>query len=502
MYTLDSWGTVIDSSATIHGTRLMQMANGDLLVYSGINQQLSRNDTLGNTIWSEFCIGYFAYDTSAVYLANSTSSVKKIDAISGVQIWNRNYNHSPISNIKATHDGGFMASVGYRPKGRYGNGMSFESPGYLFRADSFGDTLWLRTYPFPHFGLSDFAIVAGGNILTGGCYLSGLTEYPSDKYSTFCCMMNTDGSYPLAQTNYVSPSDANNDHLSNWVDDVLETIISLGQTGTPRDTSLDGNGGLGQPFCNSSDIAINWPGSSPTGVNYKYSDFDGNGIVDTNDVYALDFCGSWGQDSLILYYRYGNPDIAKSTEEFCIVPVHDTIQPGEDVLYYLIMGNSVNPVDSIYGFALSCFINDLGYDHLDSLASYITDLGNPGIDLLCSQSGAFVTINQKVRNHVLMCRTDFQNANSVYDTVGLIRFSGIFLQSVFAPTIADFKAILADGTEIPFNTCAGTIFIDSSLLSVEEKQNTVVSISPNPTSDFLIVKITIGWSFTILLVST
>ena len=486
MFTLDRWGGVIDSNAAIHGTRFMELSNSDLLVYSSSTQQLSRMDTLGNALWSVACSGYFTYDTTSVFLTSSAGSVKKIDAITGALIWNRSYFHSPISDIKATYDGGFMASIGYRPRGRQGVNISSATPGYLFRADSLGDTLWHRTYLLPHFGLSDFAIVPGGNILTGGCYFSGQTSSPPIFYSTFCCMMNTDGSYPLAQTDYISESDANHDHFSNWVDDALQTMLALGQTGTPRDSSLDGNGAFGFGSCGVREIAIDWPGSSSPGINSKYADFDGNGVVDTNDILAFNPC--YNLDSSIQYYRYGNPDLSLSTEEFCLTPVNDTIQPGENAFFYLKLGNPGNPVDSIYGFAFSCFMDEMGYSDLEALTPYPSSFGTPGIDLLSFRQYGNVTMQQYSRYHIMMCRNDFQNATAVSDTVGLIRFSGYFLQSLITPTIADFKAILVNGTEVPFSVCTGSVYIDSSTVSVHENQFSDLIVFPNPSSNFISVK--------------
>ncbi|CAN5608628.1 hypothetical protein BH11BAC1_BH11BAC1_02500 [soil metagenome] len=487
MYTLDSNGNLIDSTGFVNGTRLIQMTNGDLLVLKNGNM-LCRQDTLGNIFWSQPCNGPFAYDTASVYIVNSNSFVQKVNAITGNQIWNRDYGYTPVSDIKPFYPGGFAASIGYKPKGIYNWQGVPATPGYLFAADSTGDTLWTRTYPLPHYGLSAFNIVPGGNILTGGCYLSWNTFTPYKDFSAFCCMMNADGSYPLAQTDYVSPSDANHDHFSYFVDDALETMLAIGQTGTARDTSLDGIEGNGAFSCNSNNIAIDWMGSSAAGVNYKYADFDGNGLIDTNDVTDFDNCPFNIPDSIPLYYRIGSNDGSQSVNEFCLIPVHDTIQPGEPAMYYMVMGSGGNPIDSIYGFAFSTYISEWGSDVLDSAAYYNTSLGTFGINLFGYHGRSFVTNAGLIRNHVLMCRTDLQNATSVQDTVGLIRFSGFFQQSPIVPAITDFKAVLVSGTEIPFNVCAGSIYIDSSSVGVHEKQNLALSIFPNPSSNYLSVK--------------
>jgi len=476
LYTLDAAGNTIDSTDLISGTRLIEMANGDLLVFTAGNV-LTRTDLSGNIIWSQACTGVFAYDTASVFIANANSFIKKVDALSGVQNWNHDYGYSPISEIEATHDGGLIASIGYKANGVTATG-GVPSPGVLFRADSSGDTLWTRTYSLPHFGLSTFKMMPGGNLLAGGCYMSGYTQAGMNRnHSAFFCMMNADGSYPLVQISYLVPGDANHDQFINFVDDALETMLSLGQTGTGRDTSVDGQGRL-PCLSDFNDVAIEWDSISASGINCKYADYDGNGIIDTNDV-RTDYCYS---DSMPVIFRFQNQDLAQSVEEFCLVPVHDTIALGDTALFYMIMGNNANPVDSLYGFAFSYFTS---YNDVSPYPLFFNSaLGTIGSDLFAFHD----MVSDRV--HTLMCRTDFQNAINVNDTMGIVYFIGIGLDTstVYNPVIADFKAILSNGTEIPFNVCAGTVIVDSSMVSVEEKDNYQLKVFPNPASEQLEIR--------------
>jgi hypothetical protein len=402
MFTIDILGNVVNSTSAINGRKIMELTNGDLLVLDQGNT-LYRSDTLGNIIWSHNCDGFFDYDTAHVFILNSNSSIMKVDALSGAQIWNRNYGYFPVSDIEATHDGGFLASIGYKPTVPYGYAAGTPSPGILFRADSLGDTLWTRNYTLPYYGLSAFSIV-GANILTGGCYLSWLSTSPYKDHSAFICMMNADGSFPLQQTDYMVPSDADDNHYRNFVDDALATMLALGKTGIPRNTSLDSVG----TYCDRVDIAIDWQTSSACGIDNKYADCDGNGIIDTNDIKNINNIIYCIPDSLPLYYRLGGTNQNQSIEEFSLVPVNDTILPGEDAYFYMILGSSGNPVDSIYGFALSYFIGEWGLDHADSATFYSSTLGTPGINMWAYHNYSFVTMNLQLRTHTMICRTDFQ----------------------------------------------------------------------------------------------
>jgi hypothetical protein len=489
IYEFDVSGTVMDSSGLIDGKKIIGMTNGDLLVLTPANL-LIRTDITGNIFWSQPCSGVFAYDGSNVFIANGNSFVRKVDAVTGIQQWNRDFGFSPLSGIEPVHDGGFIASAGYKPYGvAPSNGVAM--PGNLFRADSTGDTLWTRTYEVPHFGLSALKLLSNGNIISGGCYLSGCALWIPTWYSTFYCQMDSDGTNPLLQTSYIRAGDANHDHITSFVDDALETMLSIGQTGIPRDSSLDGQGPVMHNHCECWDIATDWSSLTNSGANSRYADFDGNGIIDTNDVSGYGYCMV---DSFPVPYRLSSTVHAGVAEDFCLIPVNDIIQlqsadslfPSDTVYYYMIMGSNVNPVDSIYGFAFSYSISEAGNNWADSIDYFDGVLGQHGIDLFTFQD--FRTCgywNQYCRSHTLICRTDFQNAYNINDTLGIIRFVGLFNTSPFTPSVVDFKAILADGTEIPFNVCTGSVFIDSSLVSIRENEKVGVKIFPNPASRYL-----------------
>src|SRR5687767_13300258 len=150
MYTIDAFGNVIDTTGSIHGTRLAVMNNGDFLIRNG--NLLQRTDSTSNVLWSQNCNGSFAYDSIRVYIVNSNTYVMKVNVNTGVQEWNINYGFSPISDIEITPDGGFMASVGYKPKGPYNWTGASINPGILLRCDTLGDTLWTREYLLPRYG--------------------------------------------------------------------------------------------------------------------------------------------------------------------------------------------------------------------------------------------------------------------------------------------------------------------------------------------------------------
>jgi hypothetical protein len=479
-YSFDTGGNIISVNGNLFGLKFLETDNGQFLVLTGGNT-LVRMDSVGNVFWTQTCDGNFGYDTTNVYISHAGSFIEKVDAVTGLQIWNKDFGYAPVSDITATHDGGCMFSVGYKPPHPDAIG-GIPMQGLLVRVDSLGDTLWTRTYSFPYYGLSAFQILSNGNICTGGCYLSGYSiSVMAQEHSAFFCEMNEDGTYPLSQTTYMMPGDADNNHLTNFVDDALTTMLAIGQTGIARDTAIVGFDPL---FSNEKiNVSIDWSSFFPSGINYKYSDFDGNGIVDTTDVNYFNYYYNNQIDSFSSNYRQ---QLISSVEDFCLIPFRDTVERWDTLCYYMIMGSSVNPVDSIYGFAFSYHIDDAGNVRADS-AFFKNSLGMRGVDLFCYHD-PYSTASNNYRAHTLVCRTDFQNVYNVNDTIGIIRFNGLFDVSPFQPIISDFKAILADGTEIPFNFCTSPVIVDSLYATSDDLEKQPITIFPNPADKELKIK--------------
>jgi hypothetical protein len=482
LFTLDVTGGIVDTIQLFGGLSIREFPNGDFLFSDGNN--LTRYDTALNILWTKPCSGPFDFDSTSVFIKHGASNIQKVDAVTGNQIWNIISPFSLISDLHATNEGGFLACTGYEPTGEpFWPFTANVVPGHLFKVDSLGDTLWTRTYNLPRYGLYSFAILPNGNIMTGGCYLSGSTPDDQKDFSAFVCEMNNDGSYPLAQTSYISGGDANNDHYMNFVDDALQTMLALTHTGPPRDSSVDGHSEPGYTACERSNIAIDWPTSS-AGINDKYSDHNGDGVVDTNDV--LIYNGSpMCYDSIPLFYRKGLTNTSQNVEEICFKPVRDTISIGELPEYNIIMGSNSNPVDSIYGFAIAYFFDQ---NYINSENFYSTDFGTPGTDLFKLHTISYITMNQYERYHLLLCRNDFQNALNIFDTLATIRFNVNNYTPVINLAITDFKAVLADGTVIPFNVCAEPIYVDTSSTSIHENALNKIQVFPNPANNELRIK--------------
>lgn len=88
-----------------------------------------------------------------------------------------------------------------------------------------------------------------------------------------------------------------------------------------------------------------WTNSTPlTGVNYKHSDCDGNGIVNADDTMGIAL--NWGQ----FYLKSGGGTAANGIPLY--TDYYQTVE-GATIQVPIILGDSLNPVDSAYGVAFT-----------------------------------------------------------------------------------------------------------------------------------------------------
>ncbi|CAN5444541.1 hypothetical protein BH11BAC1_BH11BAC1_16110 [soil metagenome] len=485
-YKLDQSGNMIDSSY-MYGTKLFEMPNGDLIVQSS---NIYRADTLGNVIWS---VPASANDAIAVsrslpyfYLTNG-SSVKKISAVNGSILWNKNYNVGTLSTIDITADGGFEAGIGETPSDFFFS-SSGHIPSFIMRADSAGDTLWTRNFNFPEYGISALKCLPNGGTIMGSGFLVGAADYLffDTDYKAFCFTLDSNGHGDIENTSYVWPGDANNNQLLSFVDDALDIMLADGITGPPR-LVPDQTYNCCENFGKSSDFALDWNTTFANGVNHKNADFDGNGLVDTNDVNRLALLWyNFFPDTIIIQapFRFQNPVNGFSTlPEFSLIAEHDTILPDSTLRFYIVAGSQGNPVDSIYGLAFS-------------VSSSTTDVGTIGISLfdcdLGTTSANLFTIsnvnNFGGRSFGMSCRYNHQNAYNLYDTIGVITVHASSVITTLTPFqlhIDEFKAIRWDESIIPFNLLHGSAVVNPGPVSVEENSNLPFKIFPNPANGLL-----------------
>jgi len=483
LYEIDNSGNVIFSTDAVLGSKLYQFSNGKLLVQH--NTAVECVDPAGTVFWTFPSSSILAF-TPGYFFMSSAAGVQKVD-LNGTVLWTKTYPWS-FSGMDATADGGFIASFGYIPGDITSGCWTCDTIGFMFRADANGDTLWSHTYDFPHYGLSCVKQMPSGNIITGGAFVFTNKEHTffQRDYSAFIASLDSLGNGNLQTTTLTWPGDANNNLTVGFNDDALYVGIAWGDTGQPRDT-FDMMYSMFQFMPGAfSDYASDWTNFFANGANHKHADFNGDGIIDNNDLtpYSMGYYFPFTIPS----WRTVNPDHQdQSLPNFSLVAEHDTVPPGGLIKYFVIAGSANLPVDSVYGFVLSSYYDYTLLGDTPHVNYYSSNFGIPGNNVVGFDfPGTFIS-----GLNMMMCRTDHNNVYQLNDTVAEISMhaaAGIASLQTFVLSISNMNSLTFHETPVMFNLNFDSVVIDpASTVSVGSSSVDHFKIFPNPADKFLIV---------------
>jgi len=457
---------------------LQKFPNGDLLISQW--NELSREDSSGNVIWSSSVSGNCGCP-STFYYVYIDSTVSKMALADGSLLWTKSYPW-PISSLDSTADGGFVASFGYAPDKIYSIAGSTAN-GKILRADSAGNTLWSRTYTFPQYGLPRIKIHPTSQIVTGGGWIltDRLTLNYSRDYSSFIATLDSSGNGILETESYIWPGDANNNLYLDFVDDAPDIGIAWNATGIARDDSSIAWPGPPGYF---SDFAADWTDTFSTGVNYKHADFNGDGIIDMDDLtpYAN---VSWTN---LQNWRNTQPHTFNTIADLSILPEKDTVDAGDTITFSIILGSSFTPVDSLYTFAFSSYYPSNPLDSAAVVNYSSSDFGNPGIDVITYDFKTDYGFDYGLS--LMMSKNDHMNVYQLHDTLARIYIktkSSLSPQQTFRIIFQDAKAVTLSGSLVLLNLISGEVVIRPSYLKTGEIEKDVILVFPNPVSEILTV---------------
>ncbi len=144
------------------------------------------------------------------------------------------------------------------------------------------------------------------------------------------------------------PGDVNNNGIVNGVD-VLFFGIAHGSSGPVR-PGANANW-TGQ---NIGDI---WSQDFPNGINYAYADCDGNGVIneeDLDEVIKENIFQTHG-DVTPDEYSSGTPGESPPLQ---LIPQNNNVQPGELIIFDVLLGTEDMPIENFYGIAFTLKYND------------------------------------------------------------------------------------------------------------------------------------------------
>ena len=490
LFELDRSGTQIFQTILPGGFNIFPVSNGELLIFTR-QYALNRIDSTGFVKWSIPCQGVLGADTSIAFVLNQ-SGVQKIQLSTGQILWTKTFPFG-LSSVVVLNDGGFIGSSGEIPRGVSENSpvpyylQNSQIPGSISRVDSSGNIIWTKQFDFPKYGLSCVNRLSSGNIITGGAFMftNCFYNYPRD-YSSFIATLDSSGNSVLDSISYTWPGDANNNQYVSLVDDVLNTGIALGYSGPHRDT-------LQTPFSLlpysgiHSDYAIDWATSFNNTVNHKHADFNGDGRIDTTDMlmYGIDY----PMPCTIPNWRMkNNKDQSSFIPNLKFSALSNSVQAGDTIRYYIILGSGLIPVDTIYGLA---FHSNYNYDFqnaetgLDFMNGH---LGSAGMDLFTSfpPHDAYQT-----NLGAVWCRTDRHDVyNEINDTLGILQISTDPTWTTIKPLnlrVVELKAVKFDESIVDLNVIIDSVVVFPIGSGVESMLAQNTRIYPNPVNSKLTI---------------
>ena len=270
----------------------------------------------------------------------------------------------------------------------------------------------------------------------------------------------------------VWPGDCDYDLQANNVD-LLSLGIAYGATGPAR--SGASNSWTAQS-------SADWSQNFPLGVNYKHSDCNGDGAINLDDTLAIAL--NYAQTHP---YRLSAPDQGiRSVAQLYLVPVTDTVGPGNFVDVDIFLGSASQPVNDLYGLSFDITYNNTYVQPNMSFDFTGSFLGIKNTDLIAFGQENFA----QGENGFALVRMDHNEVNG-YGYLGRFRLATAMVTSMTTLQlgIANVKAINGNMTAIPLSATGGEIVINPALpTGVPHPGNDHFSFYPNPATDVLTVE--------------
>jgi hypothetical protein len=426
--------------------------------------RIARENFSGGQQWNLNAINFnVIYADSSFVYARSSLNIMKINSTNGNVIWSKLISSNMVSVFK---DGSFIVN------GAGGN--------QLTAYDSSGIQKWTKYFAFPHYGLTSILACPNKTYFAGGCWKNNFLFSGYTGFSPFIMNLDSSGNGVIDSTDYYYVGNANDNNKLSFADDGVYIAAALNSTGPPRDNLLKNyTHSIYNPDMNV--FGTDWPDSFQCGMNYKYSDFDGSGMVDTVDIRHLSEELNPNNFQVTPHYlRLAETSIAPDINFVFDYGSFDTLKIN------LILGDAINPVDSIYGISLEYFLfqNSSTFKLMTSAGYTIhpTAFGIPNNNLFCFQKTKVLSsFNLIYINEIAICRTDHQNTNVAGDTVVTLYFvpdsSGLWPDTIF--TYVNYNAISKSGCPISLNLNNDPI-ITSHINAINEIENSNLKISPSP----------------------
>jgi hypothetical protein len=268
----------------------------------------------------------------------------------------------------------------------------------------------------------------------------------------------------------VWPGDIDLTNMVNHID-LLRIGIAYGKEDLARDVT----GYEWEPM-----PSEDWLLSFADGDNMKHADCNGDGIVDTSDLDAIE--DNYGKFHAEMYPTQVSPMIPGAPELYIEFPDPSTIQLGRTFKGTIHLGNPENPAYNAYGLGFTLRYDKTKFRILN--VQYPTDgMGEPGDDLMTIDR----TFEEFGITQVAMVRNNHENIeckSAVAEFIGIIDNvagrGGIIEIDVTEPLL-----MRNDEFVLPINTPPNILELTTGVIDLEAG---AVTFYPNPTDDRVWIK--------------
>ena len=311
--------------------------------------------------------------------------------------------------------------------------------------------------------VSMFRLIAttDGGFITGG--LVAEDSITMETNFTALIKSGADGSLPDCMFNCVWPGDADNNGVAD-MDDILIIGVVAGSTGPARDdTSIEWYAHAAEAW-----------GDSILGLSdYKYADCNGDGIINDDDTTAVSL--NYGFEHDVFELRTAEGEVAMS-----IVTPDEALLPGPFSLP-VTLGTATDYPEAIYGVRFSITYEG---DALEA-SSMSFNFGDNWFGSAENEIRFRKNNTDLMQLDVVLVRKD-QNNTSGYGEIG--ELSGIVIDNIAGRgrsesilfSITNIRAIDVDMNEISVE--GETAEVETETTGIEDLQNNMVQIFPNPAS--------------------
>jgi len=225
--------------------------------------------------------------------------------------------------------------------------------------------------------------------------------------------------------------------------------------------------------------SVDWNDTLPNGLNYKYGDSDGNGLIEYGDTLAVT------QNYGLTHPKAGQINAGGNPELYLVFP-DDTLIAWQNIDVQVMLGDDTIPVNDIHGIAFTIDYNVEIVDTNTVSFSATTDwMGTIGNDLM----GFGKNLSSQDRIDAAVTRID-QNNTTGFGQIGTLHFQvrgDVIGNQTLQLSTSDIAAIDNAMNPIDINGSTSTVNIIATGINDLDLSSSI-DLYPNPASEEFLIE--------------